>query len=127
MIDWKDCAVHARSNTVNVQFSGNGQGEVNPHRKGSMIWSLMEGKCNGMTVSQIADAFNASEKSVKAALWKIHRDTPKSATCVGAASPFPSRKKQKECKCSTCANQECRVSGKACNWLHCKEWRGYDE
>lgn len=41
--------------------------------------------------------------------------------------PLPPRKKRPPRKCSTCANQECRVSGKACNWTHCKEWRAYDE
>lgn len=46
---------------------------------------------------------------------------------VPPPAPFPLPKKRVPVRCSTCANQECRVSGKACNWLHCKEWRAYDE
>lgn len=46
----------------------------------------------------------------------------------GMAFPLPlPRKKRPPRKCSTCANQECRVSGKVFDWLHCKEWRAYDE
>lgn len=39
----------------------------------------------------------------------------------------PPRKKRPVRKCSTCANTDCRVSGKVCDWIRCKEWRGYDE
>lgn len=42
-------------------------------------------------------------------------------------APASGKKKRPERKCSTCANTDCRVSGKVCDWKHCKEWRGYDE
>lgn len=47
----------------------------NPYRKGSLIWSLMDGDFSDLTVAQIAEVFDATVMSIRDAIWKIRHDT----------------------------------------------------
>lgn len=113
----------------------------NPYRKGSLIWSVMEGGWEDMTVFQIADALHTSAESIRSAIWRIQNDTGYNVPCADGRSvrwngkdfpdpvkskdpqAFPKRSKRTPHKCSTCADQKCRMRGSVCDWTHCGGWR----
>lgn len=47
----------------------------NPYRKGSLIWSVMEGDWEDLTISQIADVLGRSCLSIRNAIWRIWSET----------------------------------------------------
>ncbi len=47
----------------------------NPYRRGSLIWSIMEGDWGDLTVSQIAEVMDCSRHTVVYYLSQIKRET----------------------------------------------------
>lgn len=47
----------------------------NPYRKGSLIWSVMEGDWEDLTVTQIAEVLGAMPNSISSNIAAIKRET----------------------------------------------------
>lgn len=47
----------------------------NPYRKGSIIWSVMEGEWEDLTPTQIAEVLDTTKNAVCSAISKIKRET----------------------------------------------------
>ena len=47
----------------------------NPYKKGSLIWSLMEGDWEDRTTDQISEVLDADTNSIRSLLRKIEQDT----------------------------------------------------
>lgn len=47
----------------------------NPYRKGSLIWSVMEGEWEDLTMAQIAEVLGTVPNTVRTCVSKIERET----------------------------------------------------
>lgn len=47
----------------------------NPYRRGSLIWSVMEGNWEDLTISQIAEVLGTTDKIISAMLSRIKKET----------------------------------------------------
>lgn len=47
----------------------------NPYRKGSIIWSVMEGEWGDLTAHQIAEVLDTTRNTVYSMISKIRKDT----------------------------------------------------
>ena len=47
----------------------------NPYRKGSIIWSVMEGEWGDLTANQIAEVLDTTRNTVCSMISKIRKDT----------------------------------------------------
>lgn len=47
----------------------------NPYRKGTLIWSVMEGDWDDLTVPQIADVLGTEPQNVSEYIWQIKKKT----------------------------------------------------
>lgn len=48
---------------------------MNPYRKGSLIWSIMEGDWEDLTVDQIAEVLDRDPLIVARAIYRIKKET----------------------------------------------------
>lgn len=51
------------------------QKPINPYRKYSVIWSVMEGDWEDLTVDQIAEVLDKKPKTIQECIWKIKYKT----------------------------------------------------
>lgn len=75
---------------------------TNPHKKGTLIWSLMEGGLQGefdglpgwddLTIAQIAEVMDAEYGNVNWGLWQIKKET---GYCVPHVKSRPGPKRRK--------------------------------